>query len=78
MATYDGTVLAVVHDRYFVDRFATAIWVAEAGTVRPYLDRQDYLKVRAHGDSEYPLGRMTGTGLPSTFVWCTGRATSTF
>ncbi len=55
MATYDGTVLAVVHDRYFVDRFATGVWVAEAGTVRPYLDREEYLKVRAHGDSEYPL-----------------------
>ena len=34
MRAYDGTVLAVVHDRYFVSRFATAIWTAEAGTIR--------------------------------------------
>ncbi|MBN1964566.1 MAG: ABC-F family ATP-binding cassette domain-containing protein [Anaerolineae bacterium] len=49
MAAFDGTVLAVVHDRYFVDRFATAIWVAEDGAVRRYLDRAEYRKVRADG-----------------------------
>jgi ATP-binding cassette subfamily F protein 3 len=34
MSAYDGTVLAVVHDRYFVSRFATGIWQAEEGTIR--------------------------------------------
>ncbi len=47
MAAYEGTVLAVVHDRYFVDRFASRVWVAEDGAVRSYLDRAEYLKVRA-------------------------------
>ncbi|MBN1284202.1 MAG: ABC-F family ATP-binding cassette domain-containing protein [Anaerolineae bacterium] len=50
MAAYEGTVLAVVHDRYFVDRFATGIWVAEGGTVTRYIDRAEYQKVRAVTD----------------------------
>jgi ATP-binding cassette subfamily F protein 3 len=31
---YEGTVLAVVHDRYFIDRFATEVWAVEDGRVR--------------------------------------------
>ncbi|MCB9452203.1 MAG: ABC-F family ATP-binding cassette domain-containing protein [Anaerolineaceae bacterium] len=31
LRSYQGSVLAVVHDRYFVDRFATQIWHIEAG-----------------------------------------------
>jgi ATP-binding cassette subfamily F protein 3 len=34
LAKYSGTVLAVVHDRYFIDQFATAVWVVEDGRVR--------------------------------------------
>lgn len=41
MSSFDGTVLAVVHDRYFVDRFATRVWMAESGTVHAYLDRAE-------------------------------------
>lgn len=51
MASYAGTVLAVVHDRYFVDRFASRLWVAEAGAVRVYLNRAEYQKVRNHANS---------------------------
>ena len=50
LTAYEGTVLAVVHDRYFVDHFATGIWVAEGGSVRRYLDREEYLKVRSHAN----------------------------
>ena len=50
MAAYEGTVLAVVHDRYFVDRFATGIWLAEAGTVKAYIDRADCQKARHLAD----------------------------
>ncbi|MHB1318206.1 MAG: ribosomal protection-like ABC-F family protein [Anaerolineae bacterium] len=35
---YEGTVLAVVHDRYFIERFATGIWGISAGTIRRYPD----------------------------------------
>lgn len=31
---FEGAVLAVVHDRYFIERFAETLWVVEAGEVR--------------------------------------------
>jgi ATP-binding cassette subfamily F protein 3 len=34
MARFEGTVLAVIHDRYFIERFATMIWAMENGEVR--------------------------------------------
>lgn len=37
MAAYTGTVLAVVHDRYFIRSFATRLWVVEGDTVSSHL-----------------------------------------
>jgi len=34
LSQYGGTVLAVVHDRYFIDRFADEVWWVENGGVR--------------------------------------------
>jgi ATP-binding cassette subfamily F protein 3 len=34
LAKYTGTVLAVIHDRYFIEQFATELWVVEDGRVR--------------------------------------------
>jgi ATP-binding cassette, subfamily F, member 3 len=34
LAQYEGTVLAVVHDRYFIERFASEIWTVEGGGIR--------------------------------------------
>lgn len=34
MARFEGSVLAVVHDRYFIERFATALWMVGEGQVR--------------------------------------------
>jgi ATP-binding cassette subfamily F protein 3 len=34
LAKYTGTVLAVIHDRYFIQQFATQIWVVEDGRIR--------------------------------------------
>jgi len=34
LAGYDGTVLAVVHDRYFIDGFASEIWEVDSGRLR--------------------------------------------
>jgi ATP-binding cassette subfamily F protein 3 len=34
LANYLGTVLAVVHDRYFISQFATNTWIMEGGRVR--------------------------------------------
>ncbi len=33
---YDGTLIFVSHDRYFVDKFATRIWELEDGVIRDY------------------------------------------
>ncbi len=41
LAGYEGTVLAVVHDRYFVERFATGVWLVDRGTIRRYVDLED-------------------------------------
>jgi ATP-binding cassette, subfamily F, member 3 len=34
LAAFEGTVLAVVHDRYFIQGFANEIWIVENGGVR--------------------------------------------
>jgi ATP-binding cassette subfamily F protein 3 len=39
LTQYDGTVLAVVHDRYFIDRFATDVWWVENDGIRTELRR---------------------------------------
>jgi ATP-binding cassette subfamily F protein 3 len=38
MAAFQGTVLAVVHDRYFIRHFATRIWSLAGGTLTSHLD----------------------------------------
>jgi ATP-binding cassette subfamily F protein 3 len=44
LAAYEGTVLAVVHDRYFVRRFATAIWRIENQRIERYVGLKDMRK----------------------------------
>jgi ATP-binding cassette subfamily F protein 3 len=46
MRAYQGTVVAVVHDRFFIERFATALWVVEGGRVRRYVDLEEWRRVR--------------------------------
>ncbi len=36
LSGFDGTILAVVHDRYFIDRFATRIWEIKDGKLITY------------------------------------------
>lgn len=45
MTAFEGTVLTVVHDRYFIHNFATRIWVVEEKTVHEYLDLEEYKRV---------------------------------
>ena len=40
-AAITGTVLAIVHDRYFIEQFATQIWSLEAGAVHTYAELAD-------------------------------------
>ncbi|MCY3833327.1 MAG: ABC-F family ATP-binding cassette domain-containing protein [Chloroflexi bacterium] len=48
LASFAGAVLAVSHDRYFIDKFATAVWEIEYGRLRTYRGQySDYIKQRA-------------------------------
>ena len=47
---YEGTLLFVSHDRYFVDRFATRVWELEDGGIRDY--KCPYAKYRAIKEHE--------------------------
>jgi ATP-binding cassette, subfamily F, member 3 len=35
LSHFNGTILAVVHDRYFIERFATRLWLVENGRIEP-------------------------------------------
>ncbi|MBQ2461908.1 MAG: ABC-F family ATP-binding cassette domain-containing protein [Clostridia bacterium] len=41
LETFPGTILAISHDRYFINRFATRVAVLEEGGVREYLGNYD-------------------------------------
>jgi ATP-binding cassette subfamily F protein 3 len=42
LAAFEGTVLAVVHDRYFVEQFAERIWALMDGRLVSFFDLDDY------------------------------------
>ena len=41
LAAFEGTVLAVVHDRYFIRGFATRLWALSAGALTSHLSLDD-------------------------------------
>ena len=46
---YEGALIFVSHDRYFVDKFAQRIWELENGTIRDYpCGYEKYRAIRAH------------------------------
>jgi len=53
MTAFEGTVLAVVHDRYFIQQFATQVWAVENGQVNRYVDLADYGRM---GNGEWGMG----------------------
>jgi ATP-binding cassette subfamily F protein 3 len=46
LSEFEGTLLFVSHDRYFIDSLATKVWVIEEGVLVPYLG--NYTEYRAH------------------------------
>ncbi|HOS80493.1 MAG TPA: ABC-F family ATP-binding cassette domain-containing protein [Anaerolineae bacterium] len=42
MTAFEGTVLAVVHDRYFIRAFATGLWALQGGALRQFVDLEDF------------------------------------
>ena len=52
---FDGTLLFVSHDRYFINRFATRIWELSGGTVTDYpMGFTQYQSVKAQEKQEPP------------------------
>jgi ATP-binding cassette subfamily F protein 3 len=56
MSAFEGTVLAVVHDRYFIRRFATRIWAIREGKLRSYVDMEDLRRGSGQVHSAQPPG----------------------
>jgi ATP-binding cassette subfamily F protein 3 len=52
LGNFPGTILAVVHDRYFVGRFAERIWAIHDGALTVYHDLDSYERAIA-GDREH-------------------------
>ncbi len=53
---YDGTLLFVSHDRYFINRFATRIWELADGTITDYpMGFAEYKKVKAEEKRNAPV-----------------------
>ena len=51
--SYDGTLLFVSHDRYFINRFATRIWELSEGTITDYpMGFTQYRQVKAQEEAE--------------------------
>ncbi len=53
LTNFEGTALAVVHDRYFIQGFASRIWVVQDEQVKEYLELED---VNPPGGYEPPGG----------------------
>ena len=47
LSAYRGTILAVVHDRYFIQHFATTVWSIENHGIRRYIDLEDLKRGQA-------------------------------
>ena len=65
LADYPGTILAVSHDRYFINRFAEKVLVLEEGGIREYLGNYDsyYEKTQRNMEPDGETQGMTRTAL---------------
>ena len=59
LADYPGTILAVSHDRYFINRFAEKVFVLEEDGIREYLGNYDSYLAKVSRDAE-PDGETAG------------------
>lgn len=65
LADFPGTILAISHDRYFINRFATKVCVLENGGIREYLGNYDdyFEKVNRAQEPDGDTAGMTRTQL---------------
>lgn len=63
LADFPGTILAISHDRYFINRFATKVCVLENGGIREYLGNYDdyFEKVNRAQEPDGDTAGMTRT-----------------
>ena len=47
---FEGTIIAISHDRYFINRFAEKVWVLEDGRLKEYLGNYDDYFARVSRD----------------------------
>ncbi len=53
---YDGTLLFVSHDRYFINRFATRVWELSGGEIHDYpMNFAAYRQAKAQEESQKPV-----------------------
>ena len=59
MEEYEGNLLFVSHDRYFIDRFASRIWLLENGQITDFRGTyQEFQAARARGAAGQSLHRL--------------------
>ena len=65
LADFPGTILAVSHDRYFINRFADKVFVLEKDGIREYLGNYDsyFAKVSRDAEPDGDTAGMTRTAL---------------
>lgn len=73
LESYGGTVLAISHDRYFVNKLAGRVWELEQGQITSYLGnfddfrakKQELQRLEATSNDAAALMSRSGAGLPS-------------
>ena len=65
LADFPGTIIAVSHDRYFINRFADKVWVLEGEEIREYLGNYDsyFAKVSRDQEPDGNAPQMTRTAM---------------
>lgn len=65
LADFPGTIIAISHDRFFINRFAERITVLEDGRLKEYLGNYDdyYEKIHREQEPDGDLPQMTKTAL---------------
>ncbi|CAM4485292.1 ATPase subunit of ABC transporter with duplicated ATPase domains [Paenibacillus endophyticus] len=66
---YQGTILAISHDRYFINRIAERVWELSAGQLHAHLGNYDDCKEKLHKNQAIPIeqasDRKTAAAMPS-------------
>ena len=65
LSDFPGTIIAVSHDRYFINRFADKVWVLDGQSIKEYLGNYDayFLKVSRDQEPDGDAPQQTRTAL---------------